>query len=996
MDHCLLWALLLTSQVRVSQCQNGFQPPVPQRVRVEPDFVSQVLSIAWDKDLTYPVLFYDIEVLRTELGEIVYNYTIEVRADSAGRFHHWNWTSPIPLECTSHTVRVRSRQQQHTSDWSEQIVPGMDIPVNTGAKMYPQDRVVAVGSNTTFCCIVQERKEFKSFKYKTSILNSTRLSRRSYAGTVTNQPPSIPSGTNVVCLDDSNYYTGTVVFVGYPPGDRDLVCETRDLVSVECQWRIGQDTYLRGVQRQTHYTLNGKQCKLHNNLVKSSKKDKLQCQLSVTLDQGEINWTLGARNPLGTIQLTDKADINHRVRPHAPLEVYTANVYSRNASVHWRWGPNGYRTLPLECQAHVNSSENTYTFDYSGPGVSEALLKDLQPDEEYTVRIRCRTQQNTWKWGDWSLDYNFQTIKERPDALNIWVWMDSNQTGYVKWKPLSKSESHGQIVAYEVTYWNPEEDGRRTLSLPQTQHRAPLCPGDIGDCVITVTARNSAGTSPAASITIPRFSAGEVHTLYKVSGRNGGFDLFWPPYANTSCGYVVEWCPTGKQDCDVDWRKVPAGNASARIESGSFVAGVRYTFSIYACSSGAPELLERRQGYVVELAPAQHVSELKAQQYGSDVLLSWDEVPLDGRRGFICGYTVYTPNGSHLVPIENITDPNTRSYMVRHLSPGFYKFTVKAHTSGGQDGGVTVSLKLDPSTDWLVIEILVALGAMTGFLFLITIFCYTKRQWVKKTFYPEIPEPKLPEEWPTTPGTFGSRTLAVEPCPHNTVHIVENPERESDKFSPEVELEEEEGDGAGAGESPPDTDSSDPVVLRYYNQVVDDGSQGPRSADSSSSSSSDSSSTSLASTRTDVTYTGIQSAASSSGAPVQPEASDMGGYRPQMTPELASAEPQADSAGPADFPLLGDFGGYQPQITWRADSRPASTAPWAAPHPSAPPSSSSPTPPLRRAQIAYPPPPGFTTCCRANPDPPPSRRHHAVSFFGGDTGLFQLISVFNP
>lgn len=90
----------------------------------------------------------------------------------------------------------------------------MDIPVNTGAKMYPQDRVVAVGSDTTFCCIVVEGKEFKSLGYKTSLLNSTRLSRRSYAGTVTNQPSSMSSGTNVLCLDDSNDLTGTVVFVG--------------------------------------------------------------------------------------------------------------------------------------------------------------------------------------------------------------------------------------------------------------------------------------------------------------------------------------------------------------------------------------------------------------------------------------------------------------------------------------------------------------------------------------------------------------------------------------------------------------------------------------------------------------------------------------------------------------------------------------------------------------------------------------------------------------
>ncbi|KAJ8381076.1 hypothetical protein SKAU_G00018540 [Synaphobranchus kaupii] len=38
MKSWLLWALLAALQVRVSLCQDGFQPPVPQGVRVEPDF----------------------------------------------------------------------------------------------------------------------------------------------------------------------------------------------------------------------------------------------------------------------------------------------------------------------------------------------------------------------------------------------------------------------------------------------------------------------------------------------------------------------------------------------------------------------------------------------------------------------------------------------------------------------------------------------------------------------------------------------------------------------------------------------------------------------------------------------------------------------------------------------------------------------------------------------------------------------------------------------
>ncbi|KAI1900202.1 hypothetical protein AGOR_G00047580 [Albula goreensis] len=908
MDSFLLWALLLSMQVGVSLSQNGFQPPVPQGVHVKPDFASQVLSVTWEKDSSSPTLSYDIQVLHTELMEIVYHDTVDVKPDSSGKVYHWNWTSPLPLECTSHSVRIRSRQQSLTSDWSPlETIPGMDIPVETAAKMYPQDKVVAVGSNITVCCIVKEGNFSRTkFLYSTASLNGTQLSRRSYALTLTNQPPSISSGTNVICLEN-NGIVGTVVFVGYPPGDKDLVCETRDLVSVECQWSKGQDTHLLGT-RMTYYTLNGRDCPLSKkelshgeSLYCNSVCDKLTCQLKATMVKGESTWTLEARNPLGMVQLTDTADLSRRVWPYAPVELTAMEIHSRYARLHWQWKTEGYKTLDLECQVQVNNSGHTHTFESTGQGQLEAELNDLQPYETYRVRVRCRLQTKTWKWGDWSSVYGFQTKEESPDALDIWVWMDSNQTGYVKWKPLTKSQSRGKILGYEVTHGNPE-DGN-SVKLSQNNYSLPLTFGDSDEHVVMVTTWNSAGVSPVASITFPRFFAGEMPT-YKVSGIDRGFNLSWAAGANASCGYVVEWCPTGKWDCDVQWEKVPAGNTSARIESKVFEAGVRYNISVYGCTSGAPELLERSQGYVEELAPSQPVPGIKAHQSISDIVLSWDEIPMEYQRGFISGYTVYINNNSLLIPIVNITDPDIRNYTMRHPSPGSYKFTVKAHTSGGEDVGVTVDFKLNPSIDMLVAEILIALGAMTGILFIITILCYKKRQWVKKTFYPDIPEPKVPEEWSTPP-----KMLAVEPCSPNTVHIVEKPE-----ICQTVVLEDEEG-GDRTEEAPADTDSSDAVHLQYYNQVVDHGSQGSRSTDSSASSS-----TSMASTRTEVTYTGIQSSASSSGGSIQPEAPLPAGYRPQMAP--APIEIQAE---PADIPLLGEFSGYQPQSTWKADS-PESTS----------------------------------------------------------------------
>lgn len=81
-----------------------------------------------------------------------------------------------------------------------------------------------------------------------------------------------------------------------------------------------------------------------------------------------------------------------------------------------------------------------------------------------------------------------------------------------------------------------------------------------------------------------------------------------------------------------------------------------------------------------------------------------------------------------------------------------------------------------------------------------------------------------------------------------------------------------------------DTDSEEPALLRYYNQLVSDTSD----CSTSSTSSTDSA-------QTQVTYTGIQSPA----------------YRPQNQPEaLFESEPQEESPGV----------GYKPQCSWRPDS----------------------------------------------------------------------------
>ncbi|XP_073697122.1 LIF receptor subunit alpha a [Garra rufa] len=882
-------ALLLSLGVKRSLGQNGLgELPVPRGLSLNPDLPAQTLSLTWQSDSS----LFDLEIFHTELMNVVLNETLAVKADPITGLHSWIWHSPFPLECTSHSVRIRARNQQTLSQWSPlQTIPGSDIPEKSESYMFPQDKMVTVGSNMSFCCIVKEKQDFKEIMYRGQEMSATRLSRRTYAITVINLPASANTGTNVVCCSRLLTLTGAVVFVGYPPGDEGLVCETRDLASAECSWKKGRDTHLRIKRSRTKYTLNGRICR-------ECLEGKTWCNSKVWED----NWTLVARNPLGTVQLTDSARLADRVHLLAPANVTAVEVKAWSATLQWSWSVAAYKKLEMVCQLQLFAHELSSTRNYSGPGLSSVVLEGLWPDVDYTVTLRCGAKHGFWKWGDESALYRIHTKMDRPDAPDVWIWMDSSNTGHVFWKPLSVRKSHGALDRYEVSQSSAEEDWGTPVFLPPGNFSYPIILNSSSDITVAVAARNPAGLSQPSTVTTPAYRADSQLSVSELLSTNGSFDLSWEPNANASKGYVVEWVPTCcTRLCSVDWKKVPESDSSFTVKSESLVAGERYTVSVYALSTGAPTLLQRWQGYSQEMIPSQPVSELSANQTGSVVLLSWKATEMKHQRGFIRGYTVYLANAAHLELIANISDPEVRSYRVKGLSLSLYKFVVKAYTSAGEDAGSTVAIKMEMDTaDMLFIGILVPLGIMFCCLILISICCYKKREWVKKAFYPEIPGPKVPGDWSSPQGP-----LDVKPPPHSLVHIVESPEWDFTKeglFPVPEEEEEAEDDNNEV-----DTDSDEPALLRYYNQVVGDGSHSNQVLDSSGSSTA-----SVGSTQTEITYAGIQSPTSSQGA------CGGGGYRPQMQSGAGPAEPQNEFE--ADFQDDGLNTGYKPQCSWQLDS----------------------------------------------------------------------------
>ncbi|XP_072527955.1 LIF receptor subunit alpha a [Salminus brasiliensis] len=828
--------LLLTLHLTHSLTHAGLA--VPQSVHLKQDLSSQTLSVTWESDSA----LFDIEIYRTELMEIVLNETVSAAVDPVSGRRGWSWSSAIPLQCTSHSVWIRAREENAVSQWSPlQTIVGSDLPVNSQSQMYPQDQVVPVGSNVTFCCIVSERAEFHSFQYKHQTMVGTRLSRRSFATTVTNLPKSTASGTNIVCCSRSTtILTGAVVFVGYPPGDEGLECETRDLQKAECSWRRGRDTGFWRRSLLTSYTLNNRRCD-------EATRDLKRCRF----DHWENSWILTATNALGAVQLNDSAHITERVRLLAPVNM-SAVPLAWNSSLQWSWTVQAYNTLDLTCQVLITTGGPSDTRNFTGAGLSAVLLDGLRPDVLYSVSVRCASFHNFWRWGDWSAPYSIHTAMDRPEAPDTWVWMDSEITGQILWKPLSVSNSHGALVAYEVYQKDGEEDGWRILSLPPFASNLSITLSNrSSDLVVAVAARNPVGLSQRSVVVVPELRAGSRQPVSELVGSDGQLELTWQPWSNASRGYVVEWVPVGCADhCTVQWKRVPELTSSTTIQSGSLEAGVRYRLSVFALSDEATALIQRWQVYGQELVPDQYVKALSARQSGKNVLLSWKPADLANQRGFIRGYKIYLTIASQLELIAN----NAACVSVCLVCGGCVW------------------------TDGVI------------------------RFRVKKAFYPEIPGPKLTGDWSAPPAP-----LDVKPPPHSLVHIVESPEWDSAKKGLFPVPEEDTYDDGSIDENvEADTDSDEPTLLRYYNQLVTDGSHSNHTSDTSGSSTS-----SVDSAQTQVTYTGIQSPASSRWAPAY-------GYRPQTQPAESAdepadgfeSEPQQESSSV----------GYKPQCSWQANS----------------------------------------------------------------------------
>ncbi|XP_057645538.1 leukemia inhibitory factor receptor [Chionomys nivalis] len=905
----------------------SFIPDAPEVLSLSADFATSTLHLKWtDKGSAFPYplkVTWEVKVLQHPRMEPIKSESFNTTLNGRDTVHQWSWTSDLPLECAPHSVGIRQYINhprfpgyKEWSAWS--LLKNISWTPDSETNVFPQDKVILAGSDITFCCVSPTK--VLSGQIGKTFCPLIHLYGENVAIRIQNISVSENSGTNVVFTTEDNVY-GTVVFAGYPPDvPQKLNCETHDFKEIICSWNPGRPTGLVG-PRNTDYILSesisGKSVVLKRFETLTNESCRLTFQMLP--DQEIYNFTLTGHNPLGRAESVIFINVTERVAPHVPVSLKVKDINSTVVTLSWHL-PGNFATINLLCQVEIckaNSEQEVRSATIKGAEDSSYLLAvdRLNPYTVYTFRVRCSTE-TFWKWSKWSNEKRHLTSEATPlRGPDTWrEWSSDGKNLIIYWKPLPISEANGKILSYNVSCSSNEE----TQSLSEIldpQHRAEM-QLDKNDYIISVVAKNSAGPSPPSKIASMEIPNDDI-IVEQAVGMGKRIFLTWHPDPNMTCDYVIKWCNSSRSEpCLMDWIKVPSNSTETVIESDQFQPGVRYNFYLYGCTHQGYQLLRSVIGYIEELAPIVAPNFTVEDTSADSILVKWEDIPVEELRGFLRGYLFYFQKGERDTPktrsfetghsdikLKNITDISQKTLRIADLQgKTSYHLVLRAYTHGGLGPEKSMFVVTKENSVGLIIAILIPVAVAVIVGVVTSILCYRKREWIKETFYPDIPNPEnckaLQFQKSLCEGSNALKTLEMNPCTPNNVEVLE-----SRSIVPKIEDTEIISPMA---ERPVESSEADPenhVVVSYCPPIIEEEIANPTADEAGGTS--------------QVVYIDVQSMYQPQAKPEEEQDSDPAvavGYKPQMRLPINSAvedtavEDEADKAA-----------GYRPQAnvnTW--------------------------------------------------------------------------------
>lgn len=541
------------------------------------------------------------------------------------------------------------------------------------------------------------------------------------------------SGTHI---DNNLDSCGQDISAGYPPDVPTNVSCTYNVdrsSTMVCSWNSGRKTYLRnnstlGVKTFTHNASGGSQLLT----VSAGGSASLVVGSSVQV----VSVWVHVSNPLGSsVSSVRNYTLSDIMMPSPPV-LHEVDCSSRNCTVRVS------QTVPTLHLAlnYKEDKEKEWTL-HPDLVVSNGsfLVQSLQPFRPYQFRARSRFRTGLWSY--WSLPVSTWTQEEAPAAaLDVWSAVDhSERSMRVFWKELDPSLAQGKILEYIITVH--EQNSARTLNISPTKRNLSVefCP----NCEVTVSARNSRGRSPPATITVP--STLDMPPLVpEINNQN--VTLCWrkPGTAAPPLDTVVEWYPRGQRLDELRW--VRTGPNSSHVVISDMTPFKCYEGAVYVFYRNRSVGRHRFTGVNTLVSVPAKGPLVQEREEGSTVNVTWSELPVGERGGCITKYTVYlNSSSSGRVTAYNVS-ASARFWVLRDLAPAIYSVWMTASTAKGEgQKGEKKKFYIRPDSQ---VPLIIALG-MVFILVGLVLFCacqtsaVKERVWVYFQFCrpEEIPDP---------------------------------------------------------------------------------------------------------------------------------------------------------------------------------------------------------------------------------------------------------------
>ncbi|KAH0628737.1 hypothetical protein JD844_010215, partial [Phrynosoma platyrhinos] len=319
--------------------------------------------------------------------------------------------------------------------------------------------------------------------------------------------------------------------------------------------------------------------------------------------------------------------------------------------------------------------------------------------------------------------------------VDVWREVGLSENGnpniLLLWKALDPEAARGDILDYDVTYRDHSKNIYKMLchccnaTLPHTAVYA------------WVTARNSIKNTPPANLSLEQ--TGKEHPgpeevqVMAIPGL--GLNVTWKPSMSPQWiqpeEYVVEWREEflGNKGGPLNWIRRPSSSNSAQLR-GDFRPKIPYRVGVYALYAEGSSTSATVQAYFKEEVPSASPQVLQVRSISSTAShISWKEIPLESRNGFITHYTLYLKHSSS----GNITrmpiGATESSYKLLNLMPGTaYQLWMTGSNSAGEGVSSLPHHFSTPVSHWqIIVMITVVVGVL---LILAAILIYVKHRWV--------------------------------------------------------------------------------------------------------------------------------------------------------------------------------------------------------------------------------------------------------------------------